>query len=117
MVARAPAFAGPLLDLKITPIGSHNPLRPNEFAVAYMTGLGPVEPAIASGIAPFLLHRAVQPLPCRIDSLGVDVVFAGLAPMTAGVYQVVLRVPPVLPEASQSTLHCDGAEAPIWVLR
>ena len=61
----------------------------------YCTGLGEVSPAVASGVgAPQSpLARAVAPVTVTIDGLTADVLFAGLTPDFAGLYQVNATVP------------------------
>ncbi len=76
-------------------ITQDSPARRGETVHLYATGLGPVDAA----------GRATQPFTCSIPTryrypirdgyVDAPVVFAGLAPGIAGVYQVDLRIPPV----------------------
>jgi uncharacterized protein (TIGR03437 family) len=79
-------------------VSAQSPARPGEVLHAYATGLGPTTPAVpygeaAPGQEPFA--RLVSPLVCRDEGgmTQVDIVFAGLAPGLAGVYQVDWQVP------------------------
>ena len=72
-------------------ITAENRARPGEVIHLYMTGLGPVAPAVETG-APSPAEppaRVVLPLACS----PAEVLFAGLAPGFAGYYQVTLRIP------------------------
>ena len=72
-------------------VTAENRARPGEVVHLYMTGLGPVEPAVESG-APSPAEppaRVLLPLSCSPG----EILFAGLAPGFAGYYQVTLRIP------------------------
>jgi len=71
-----------------------NPAWPGPVIVAYMTGLGPVDN-----------NGLVSPgFRCSIDSMPVEVLYAGLAPVFTGSYQVNVRVP--APLTGNPTLRC-----------
>jgi uncharacterized protein (TIGR03437 family) len=82
-------------------ISEQGPARPGEVVHAYAVGLGPTNPAVGYGEAapsqePFA--RLAIPLLCNSYSqtrfpVTVEILFAGLAPGFAGVYQVDWRVP------------------------
>jgi uncharacterized protein (TIGR03437 family) len=83
-----------------------NPARPGEIIHLYMTGLGAVEPFVATGeAAPSdSLARITSPVSCTFAPPDVatsertaDILFAGLAPGFAGYYQVTIRVPEDVP--------------------
>ncbi len=76
-----------------------NPLRPNEIAIIYATGLGPVAPISLAGTSAsmtILSRAAVEP---TIDIGGVKgiVEFAGLTPGFIGLYQINVRLPGFVP--------------------
>jgi uncharacterized protein (TIGR03437 family) len=84
-------------------ISEQSPARPGEVVHAYAVGLGPTNPAVGYGEAapsqepfarlaiPLLCNSYFQrPLPVSVP---VEILFAGLAPGFAGVYQVDWRVP------------------------
>ncbi len=80
-------------------VTNREPATPDETLVFYMTGLGPVAPAVASG-QPAPLDRltgAATPLRCWHTLDGeqnpLQVHFAGLAPGFAGIYQVNIQMP------------------------
>jgi uncharacterized protein (TIGR03437 family) len=78
------------------------PARPGEVIHLYMTGLGPVEPAVESG-APSPSNppaRLRLPLSCHFAPKDIytserpaEILFAGLAPGFAGYYQLTIRIP------------------------
>jgi len=84
-------------------ISEQSPARPGEVVHAYAVGLGPTNPAVGYGEAapsqePFA--RLAMPLACtaRLQtplpvSSPIRILFAGLAPGFAGVYQVDWQVP------------------------
>lgn len=95
-----------------------DPAVEGEYLHLYGTGLGPVSPAVSTGVAgPASPPPAVStPLSCGWigDSRQpAEVAFAGLAPGLVGVYQVTVRVPEDLTiPASLIGLECfDGALA------
>jgi uncharacterized protein (TIGR03437 family) len=76
----------------------------------YMAGLGPVKGDVATGIpAPLDSLRPIQwSLSCQFvpQTSPAEVLFAGLAPGTIGVYQVTLRVPSDSSIAPLTGLQC-----------
>ena len=87
-----------------TLVSDSQPPATNEILHLYMTGLGPVSPAVATGEkAPSEpLSRIVNSISCATNissssSLDVPVEFAGLAPGLAGIYQVDIKAVPGFP--------------------
>jgi uncharacterized protein (TIGR03437 family) len=72
-----------------------NPARAGDVLVVYATGLGEVNPPVATGAAaPGLpLSRAVTLVEAKIGGRDAGVQFAGLAPGFVGLYQVNVQVP------------------------
>lgn len=80
-----------------------NPLRPNEIAVIYATGLGPVTPlAVAGSPASGTVISQTSSTP-TVDIGGVqgEVLFAGLTPGFVGLYQINVRLPSFVPKGVQ----------------
>jgi hypothetical protein len=71
-----------------------NPASAGSYVAAYLTGLGPVQPAVATGVpAPLnVLSSTTNAVTATIGGIAA-VVFAGLAPGYAGLYQVNIQVP------------------------
>jgi uncharacterized protein (TIGR03437 family) len=76
-------------------VTSSNPARRGEPLVLYATGLGAVTPAVASGTAaPVSPLSYVQQVPeLSVDGNVAQVLFAGLTPTLAGLYQMNFVVP------------------------
>ena len=81
-------------------IDDQNPGHPGEIIHVYFTGLGPVSPPLASGApAPLnLLEPAAQYPSCQANTAPgetqpAQILFAGMAPGFAGVYQVDFQLP------------------------
>jgi uncharacterized protein (TIGR03437 family) len=74
---------------------ARSPLTAGSAFVIYCTGLGPVSPAVASGVpAPMaVLSSTVNPVSVDIGGVPAKVLFAGLAPGYIGLYQVNAIVP------------------------
>jgi uncharacterized protein (TIGR03437 family) len=83
-------------------VTDQNPARPGEIIHFYMTGLGPVTPAIETGkVTPMgPLFVAITKPACTVEDgpqpKDATVMFAGLAPGYVGLYQVDIRLPDVL---------------------
>jgi uncharacterized protein (TIGR03437 family) len=83
--------------------GASRPAKAGEVVVVYATGLGPVTPGVKEGeAAPGQpLSEVMAPVTAAIQGKDAEVIFAGLAPGLAGVYQVNVMVPDgVTPDAS-----------------
>ncbi|MEO6038414.1 MAG: hypothetical protein ABIQ93_08375 [Saprospiraceae bacterium] len=99
------------------PVRGRDPAAQGEYVHLYGTGLGPVSPAVESGVVGPVspLSTLMMPLPCvwNVDTVQqTEVAFAGLAPGLIGLYQVTVRVPAVVtaPIGGRIALSCfDGA--------
>jgi uncharacterized protein (TIGR03437 family) len=78
------------------------PLKVGEFAVIYCTGLGAVTnpPATGSGAPALPLSNTVVVPTVRIGGVNVPVLFSGLSPGFAGLYQVNVPISADLPKGS-----------------
>ena len=105
----APRFAvGPIHQDWSGLVTSSSPARPNEIIQFYATGLGPVQPRVATG-APTPgdpLSRVVEAFNCNLP-----VPFAGLAPGLIGFYQVQIQMPNS--GAQNWQLSCTGANVTV----
>jgi uncharacterized protein (TIGR03437 family) len=89
-----------------------NPLRPNEVAVIFATGMGQVAPFAVEGFAAPntpLTATLADPI---VDVCGVqaDIMFSGLTPGFIGLYQINVRLPGHVPLGLQvpMTLRAGG---------
>jgi uncharacterized protein (TIGR03437 family) len=75
------------------------PARPGSYIIAYATGQGAVEPAMATGHAApeSPLFAPTAPVRATIGGVPAEVAFAGLAPGFAGLLQINVKVPDVGP--------------------
>ena len=91
------------------------PARSGEIVHFYLTGMGPVVPAIATGsVTPVGTVYYLQTLPSCGISAFATVVFAGLAPTFIGIEQVDLVIPSIS-RAALVTVYCGSASASISV--
>jgi uncharacterized protein (TIGR03437 family) len=93
--------------------------RPGEVVHFYLTGLGEVRPAIATGTVTSSDHLYVlqTPFACQVLQYTLPVInvvaqifFAGLAPGTIGIEQVDLRIPEGL-RPGLATIYCESRGA------
>ena len=76
--------------LVVTP---QNPALPGEVVVLYATGLGQVQPFVATGALPGGASTTATPVVVSIDGVAVNPDFAGLSGCCVGLNQVNVRVP------------------------
>ena len=78
-----------------TLIDANHPAKPGEAIVTYLLAMGPTNPSVPSGapspVSP-LAVVTVQPT-VTVDGQTADLLFAGLTPTYAGLYQINFRVP------------------------
>jgi uncharacterized protein (TIGR03437 family) len=89
------------------------PAAPGSFISAYLTGLGNVEDAVAAGAAapPGLLSPILATATATIGGETAQVIFAGLAPGYAGLYQVNVRTPQLAPGDYALQIFVNGIGA------
>lgn len=81
-------------------VTTQNPARPGEVVIIFGTGLGQVNPPVATGAPAAGLHTTVATPTVTIDGLPAEVQFSGLAPGFVSLNQVNVRVPPSTRSAS-----------------
>ena len=92
-------------------ISTSNPAIPGEFLTTYANGLGPTNPAVATGApaASSPLAVTTSPATLTIGQAEAPILFCGLAPNFVGTYQVTFSVPGGLAEGNQPvTLKIAG---------
>jgi uncharacterized protein (TIGR03437 family) len=79
--------------------GENQPAAAGSYISAYMTGLGAVDNPVPTGLATPAnpLSRVTRPVTATIGEQPATVLFAGLAPGFAGLYQVNVTVPQLQP--------------------
>ncbi len=92
-------------------VDASHPLNPGDVAVIYCAGLGPVDPAVQAGTAASLtvLSSTTNTVTVSMGGQSARVLFAGLAPGYAGLYQVNALVPAGIPAANDVPLVLTAA--------
>jgi uncharacterized protein (TIGR03437 family) len=85
-------------------IGPLRPAKPGDVLTLYGTGFGATSPPTNAGEIPAKIARTV--LPPKVTVGGVvlassDVLYAGVAPFSAGLYQINIRIPATVPDGDQ----------------
>jgi uncharacterized protein (TIGR03437 family) len=78
-------------------VSATNPATPGEYLVMYLVGMGATDHPVASGAATPLspLSRVTSPPTVTLGGNPVPVLFAGLTPLSVGLYQIDIQVPNV----------------------
>jgi uncharacterized protein (TIGR03437 family) len=86
-------------------VSSSNPARRGETLIAYVTGLGPTSPAVATNSLPVPGSTAkVQGTPIvGVNGAGANVISASLSPDLVGVYEVTFQVPMSVPSGTNAS--------------
>ena len=92
------------------------PAKPGDVLTLYATGFGATNPAFAVGELPAGIARTVNPVTVNIRGIDLapeDLLYTGVAPYLAGVYQVNLRLPDAVPDGDlQIVLTVGGSSSP-----
>ena len=100
-------------DLSGNVITSSNPIARGQYVVLYANGLGPVTNSPASGDAALSgasLSQTTTPATVTIGGQTAQVLFSGLAPGFAGLYQLDVLVPASLSAGSQPVTISIGGK-------
>jgi uncharacterized protein (TIGR03437 family) len=92
---------------------SKNPVHAGDVISIYCTGLGPVNPAVAEGVAASstVLSQTTTPVTATVGGQTATVNFAGLAPSYIGLYQVNVVIPNgVTPGDNVSIVLTEGSQ-------
>jgi uncharacterized protein (TIGR03437 family) len=90
------------------PANFTTPARPGETIVLYGTGFGPTVPPVRSGVLTDKSYPLVPTPTATIGGINAQVVFAGLVPSLANVYQLNVVVPPTAPNGDLPLLTTTG---------
>jgi uncharacterized protein (TIGR03437 family) len=95
------AYIGPS---GLIPGVSFAPAKPGDLLTIYGVSFGPTNPAFAPGEAPPTIGSTVSPPAVSLGTVTLsdaDVLYAGVSPGIAGLYQLNIRVPANLPDGDQ----------------
>jgi uncharacterized protein (TIGR03437 family) len=102
-----------------TALPNNSPVGAGYVITLYCSGLGAVDPAVAAGSpAPASpLSHTVNPVTVKIGQTQAQVLFAGLVPVYAQLYQVNVQIPSGLPSGEATlTLSVSGQQsAPVTI--
>jgi len=102
-----------------TALPNNSPVGAGYVITLYCSGLGAVDPAVAAGTpAPSTpLSHTVNPVTVTIGQSQAQILFAGLVPSYAQLYQVNVQIPSGLPSGSSTlTLSVSGQQsAPVTI--
>lgn len=87
-------------------VSTANPAKVGETVLIYLTGLGSVTPPVTAGAAAPANPLALAAVPdVYIDGVKARVVFSGLTPGAAGLYQVNVTIPAGVTAGSQASIE------------
>jgi len=98
-------------------VSSAAPAAAGEIVSLWAAGLGSTTPAIEDGVLPLTAQWLSQPsqFEVRINGAALDssaILYAGVAPDYAGLYQINVRLPDQLPPNPEIRLGMDGILSP-----
>jgi len=98
------------LHLSYMPVTAANPAAPGETIILFCTGLGAVNPVVATGAAasPTVISYSTANFTATIAGQNAPVSFSGLAPGFVALGQVNLQVPSGAPSGAQSLILTGG---------
>lgn len=98
-------------------IGPNDSVRPGDVVVLYATGLGPVTRIPETGAAnPAGATPVDAPVSATLGGLPAEVLYAGLTPGFAGLYQINLRIPDAANGTQPLVVTVGGAATQAGVL-
>ena len=96
------------------------PAKPGDIVTVYGVSFGPTQPAVDPGCAPAGIAATVTPPTVTLGPLTLaasDVLYAGVSPGTAALYQINIRVPATLEDGTYPlSLSFDIYKAPLGSL-
>ena len=104
--------AAACLHADFTAVTTGKPAAAGEVILLFATGLGAVSPPVSTGASATVLTRVTGNVQSRIGGQPAQVLFAGLAPGFAGLYQINVMVPPGTASGDQLvTVSVNGVSA------
>ena len=84
------SFVGPA---GFRPGQNFEPARPGDVVTIFVTGLGPTSPPFQPGELPLGAAETIDDVQVQLGGITVDVLYHGVAPGFAGLYQINVRIP------------------------
>lgn len=108
--ARPGVFPGSVLDQQFAFITTQNRAKAGDAVQVYASGLGLVDPPVATAAAAKTapLSRAVEAVRVTVGGLDAQVLYAGLSPNYAGLFQVNFVIPAGLPAGEAELVVISG---------
>ena len=116
-IAAEDATSGALIGTsQLLPGATFTPAKPGEYVALFATGMGVTDPAYAAGQIPKQPATTVSPVSVSLNGVPLaasDVLYAGVAPGFAGLYQVNIRIPASAPDGDLPVvLSVNGISTP-----
>ena len=104
---------GAILHADFTAVTETSPAKPGETVLVYLTGLGAVSPAVTTGAAAPTnpLSTTTNQTSVSVDGINATVLYSGLAPGFAGLYQLNVTIPNGVTRGTDVYLEVDGYDA------
>ena len=104
---------GAILHADFSVVSTASPAKIGETVQIFLTGLGPVNPAIAAGAAGPTnpLSVVTNNVDVTVDGIAAKVLYQGLAPQLAGLYQLNVTIPAGVTTGSDVTLEIVTTDA------
>ena len=95
------------------------PLRPGEFAVIYLTGLGQVSPFIVPGHPAAVVPLSITMVEPEVTFGGApgELLYSGLTPGFVGLYQINVTIPLNAPKGLQVPLTIEAGASTTALVR
>lgn len=89
------------------------PAKPDDILTLFSTGLGATNSPVQAGVLPSGAASTVEPVTVTIGSLNAEVLYAGVAPGFAGLYQINIKIPRATPDGDLAvTARIGGLSTP-----
>jgi uncharacterized protein (TIGR03437 family) len=85
----------------LIPGGNFAPAKPGDVVTLFLNGLGATSPSFAAGELPSGAGSTVAPVAVTVAGIQLaasDVLYAGVTPFLAGLYQINIRLPANVPD-------------------
>jgi uncharacterized protein (TIGR03437 family) len=104
---------GAILKTDYTLVTASNRAKRGDVVQVYLTGLGKVTPAVGDGVgaSPAVLSNADTTVNVYVGGVKARVLFKGLAPGFAGLYQLNVEIPPTAPGGASVPLGIETPDA------